>query len=229
MSPVTRVLSGYMRRLAAIPQAMPIGDEIDFGNLRIHRYNGSIVLTDLTNAGKRGKRVDEYALYDLDFLETNQVAMAQLERWLGNVIKQKMTTGEAISTLLDLMDGWDYVLTTGKPKLEPRSHRGIDVNPPTSVMPHIKKVVVNEPGLTLSIDAKPNDTMIREVTFMVDKGKRGPYRTDTFLTGLGKKGASLIYNWVRMNIDLLSNVSGLSEIREMLKADNIPYGTRYLD
>jgi len=38
-------------------EALPIGETIEVGDLRIHRYRPTVEVTDLTNAGKRGKKV----------------------------------------------------------------------------------------------------------------------------------------------------------------------------
>ena len=60
----------YIRsRYAHTKQAdLPVGKtyESDAKKLRIHRYRGSLQITDLTNAGKRGKRVSQTSVYDLD-------------------------------------------------------------------------------------------------------------------------------------------------------------------
>lgn len=74
-----------------------MGDTTESDKWRMHRYASSVQITDLTNAGKRGKKVMQYSLYDLDYqhivdpneiadefeeLVTKNVSPAQMERAL---------------------------------------------------------------------------------------------------------------------------------------------------
>ena len=47
-------------------ESISIGKTIENDGVRVHKYSGSIVVTDMSNAGKRGKKVREFTLYDID-------------------------------------------------------------------------------------------------------------------------------------------------------------------
>lgn len=55
----------------SIAEGLEIGKTIENGNLRIHRYRPSIEVTDLTNAGKRGKICRQFVIFDLDYAFRN--------------------------------------------------------------------------------------------------------------------------------------------------------------
>lgn len=49
--------------------AMSVGDEIEVNDFRLHLWSGYVTVTDLTNAGKRGKTVERFSIaeHDLSF------------------------------------------------------------------------------------------------------------------------------------------------------------------
>ena len=98
----------------------------DNGLLRIHRYRGSVSITDLTFAGKRGKSCSEFTMWDTDMIRDSMVE-AEMERVLstlaGSHSYQAATLGLKTFVLLD-SEG-----AAIKPKFEEREVRGVDVTP----------------------------------------------------------------------------------------------------
>lgn len=122
----------YIRsRYAHTKQAdLPVGKtyESDEKKLRMHRYTGSLQITDLTNAGKRGKRVRQTSVYDLDAFRDAQV-IEDWDRMIDNLPKApsydaviKIIRGHVVS--LEMFNPTSYV-----PKMEERELRGVDVAP----------------------------------------------------------------------------------------------------
>lgn len=51
------------QRSSGVRALLPIGSTVEHGGMRIHRFAPSVEVTDLANAGKRGKRVEQFSLY----------------------------------------------------------------------------------------------------------------------------------------------------------------------
>jgi hypothetical protein len=47
-------------------EGLKVGDTVENGHLRVHRYRGSMEVTDLTNAGKKGKTVRQFTIDNID-------------------------------------------------------------------------------------------------------------------------------------------------------------------
>ena len=93
--------------------------------LRFHAYSHSYQVEELVNAGKRGKVVDGFTLYDTDMIrdEEIQTAVAQFGFRLKN-----MKYDAALAMAQELANraaeqGWSY------PKLHLTTKRGVDVMP----------------------------------------------------------------------------------------------------
>ena len=215
-------------------KALLPGTTLEVGPVRYHRYMDSLRVTDLTNAGKRGKKVDQFIMYNLDYMRGNQIAQAQFEKWLAGMISKSREWRQVRMSAVALLAGYEKSDMYPIPKMDVRTLRGVDVDPSEKIAPRIRETVVDTPERTLSLDVKPSRTSIREVTFFTDKGKRGPYKTDRMILndGGGRK-AKKLYQWVVNNQDLIRDSlrrdNGLQGVRKMLNSERIPYDMFYSD
>lgn len=223
--------------LAGLKQAgefLQPGSSVEAGSVRYHRYMDSLHVTDLTNAGKRGKKVDQFVLYDLNYMRRNQIAQAQFDKWLSGVVSSSRDWKQVRRSAVGLLAGYENTGMWPIPKMDVRLLRGVDVEPSESVSPRIDEVVVDTPERTLSLDVKPKAMFIREVTFFVDQGQRGPYKSDRSITNAsGVQKTKKLYQWVVSNQDRirgsLRRDNSLQGVRRMLDADGIPYDMFYSD
>lgn len=211
-------------------QAMNPGDTLETDHLRIHRFMDSVRIWDLTNAGKRAKRVDVAVVYDLDYIKGNDIATAWFEQWLSKTVAGS-TFDQAVDGIKQFMEKLERIGAYPMPKFNQSQVKGIDVDPPQSVMKKVEYNVVDTPGLTLTVFATPSRVAIREVTFILNKeGKRGTYLHDVTVGNTENRKEKLaLYSWVVMNESRLKQAQNLVGVKEMLKADGVPYDTFYLD
>ncbi len=174
----------------ALPLAVGLTHETKLW--RLHRYMDSIVVTDLRNAGKRGKKVQEWAAIrwiakvDLDALG------AELYR-LANVgvdpEAMKMALDEAAEA------------SNGALRIDVREKRGVDVTPAG-----LPAITVHGEHITLTVSTKDfhirNEKDMNESTLIPGEG--------------GKKEIPDLYNWVKANED---HVRGLTfaQVRDALR------------
>lgn len=129
-----------------------IGDTEEHDGLRFHRYSSALRVTDLANAGKRGKSVPEFALYNLDYTFGDKAA-DELENALEAIAKAK-TYAQALQIAKKVVefvhaDGSRYGSSLN---IEERPLRGVDVDPPEGASG--AKIEIDTPHFSLSVDAR---------------------------------------------------------------------------
>ncbi len=212
-------------------QALAPGKTVETDHLRVHRYMDSLRVTDLTNAGRRGKVVDIMVIADLDYLNKNDIASFKFERWLGKVL-DGMTFQEMDRSFISLMSELERSGAYPLPNVYRNQEKGVRIDPPESVARRVEFKVLDTTERTLSVQAKPSDVSIREVIFSVDSntGRRGPYLHDTVVGNTkNRRETKTLYNWVVANESRLKKVRNLAEVQKMLQAEGVPYRTYYLD
>lgn len=155
---------------------LSIGDEMETEKWRVHRYSTSLVLTDLTNAGKRGKKVNQIALYNLDY--------------------KTIPAGAIIDDILKLVKSntsWERVLDAAK-KYQTHAGMGIDIRQQRAIdiMPAgFRPIRIDTPNV--SVEAGYDGFMV--------KNRADRYNEPTCIpraTG-GKKAIPAFYRWVKEN------------------------------
>lgn len=175
------------------------GYEDERSNLRFHRYMTSIQVTDLTNAGKRGKKVDEFTVYDLDYAEDK----AAVDRLAAQLVKAR-NYSEAKS----LAEAWtEYYTDIGagaKPKMEYRKLRGVDVTPAG-----FKPIKIHGKGV--SIEADYNTFTVKDTA---DKSNES-----TCIPAIrgGKKDIKVFYRWVKDNEVRLKTMAYRDVVKGMMQ------------
>ena len=96
------------------------GEGFENKGLRVHRYNHSIQVSDLTFAGKRGKKVQKFSLYDLDMGVTEE-SEKMLEDWADGLRRE--------TNFKKALRGAEDIVALSRAKIETSSLRGVDVAP----------------------------------------------------------------------------------------------------
>jgi hypothetical protein len=138
-----QVLIGEDVDIDELQEAIPIGKTLEVGNLRIHRFRSSIRVTDITNAGKRGKKVDEFALYDLDYVKDKK-ALKAIEDFASYVHRAK-SYKQARQMAKEVADEHSSVLMA--PKFSEEQHRGVDVAPA-----NFEKIHITTPNIEVDVN-----------------------------------------------------------------------------
>jgi hypothetical protein len=114
-----------------LSEGLAIGQEVNNGALRIHRYASSIKVTDLQNAGRRGKMVDEFALYDLDYVRDPK--LLRLINAYAARLPRETSYKRALAMAKGISDESDRLKVDvsfgGRPKLQQTQKKGVRVAP----------------------------------------------------------------------------------------------------
>jgi len=79
-----RVAARFQKKVA---KAVPLGQTLEKGLIRVHRYQDHLAIYDLTNAGKRGKKVTRM------YLETSYSYKGDEDRWLQTMSSEALDYG----------------------------------------------------------------------------------------------------------------------------------------
>ena len=176
--------------------------------LRIQRYSHAVIVTDLTNAGKRGKRCKELRLWDTDMMRSPD-AEASLEKTLTDL--PHAATFEAVydwlSGFVDL-DVSRYRIAV-PPKLDVRELRGVDVAP-AGFAP------INIETSDISLESDFDSFTIR------DKVDQNNLPTCIPATRGGKEDVRAFYRWVTDNQQAIQRMS-YHEVLSGMESAGIKY------
>ena len=178
---------------------LAMGDTIETEKWRVHRYASAVVITDLTNAGKRGKKVKEYSLYDLDYqhiVNPNDVA-AEFEK-----LAKKNVSPTQMERAINARKEMGI-------HIQIQDLRGVDVTPGG-----FKPVVID--GKNVYIEAEYS-------TFRV-KDKVDQYNLPTCIPAIkgGKKSIPQFYRWVKDNESKLKNMT-FQQVLKAMDSEQIQY------
>lgn len=180
---------------------LAVGCTFDSGNLRTHRYRDNLVLWDLTNAGKRGKKVTKLNVspsYTLNSVQRDAI----LEQTAA-VLEKLQSYQLAASLLAELAATYKTI------DLSATELRGVDVAP-TSVKPiHIKTEI-------LDLTATYSDFSISCLKDQHNQPTAIPAISN------GKKSIPLFYAWVSANQDRIKTMS-YQEVLTAMREQGIRY------
>lgn len=183
--------------------ALDIGRGIFTEYLKLHRYNGSLVVTDMENVGKRGKKVRELTVIP-------KTMNSQLE---DKILKQ------AAQSIMDMR--YDQAKAHLESILDRESHgelfelhevvkRAIDVEPAGTKINLDKKF---PDGSTIELTASPHDFMVKSRVPM-GGGDKPSFHQDTLYSPAKKQDAILFFAWVKTNLSAVGNMT-IMELRDV--------------
>lgn len=157
-------------------------------HLRLHHYTGSLRITDLENAGKRGKKVKQLSVMPKTL--NDDQASEIISRVADVIVQQDLTYPQVV----------DYLEAAGKDeyRLEETTLRGIDVEPP-GVTIHLEKKFPD--GTIVTIKSSGHDFHVTHSAVIRAPGKAADgYRQDTLYWPRAKADGILFYAWLRENV-----------------------------
>lgn len=190
MNLIRRVVASYRLAVLDIGRGMFTEDQ-----LKIHRFSDSVRITDLTNAGKRGKVCKELTII-AGYLQGDLA---------DKVLKQAVSTimhsdyAQAKAKLEALAEEHPGLFT-----LSERTLKGVDVEPVGSPVNLEKKF---PDGTIVTIEATPHEFMVKNSTVIGgDKASAG-HRQDTLYWQRSKKDGAVFYAWAKANLSKLASMT----------------------
>jgi len=196
-----RILQRFHARLATIP----IGTTIENGTARIHRYRDVIFIWDLTNAGKRGRRVERLSV-EPSYSAGGSDQRALLLDKLGEGLK-RCTNFEQTTDLIK-----DYLKENPNSfSVDSYQEKGVDVYPAG-----FKEIKIHTPRVLVEVGYK--DFTVRNLD---DK-----YNEPTCIPAVsgGLRGIPVFYRWVQEHESAIRNMDYYT-ILEQMSALGIPHHT----
>jgi hypothetical protein len=185
-----------------------LGKTVELGTVRIHRFADHFRVTDLTNAGKRGKRVAVATLSPTGFYPGDRIAWA--DNMGGALLCMCRSFDDVRRLVSDLLV--DY---PGELRFEVLEARGVDVEPAGA-----RTLTIKTSG-GLEIKASERDFSIRS-TVTIDK-----IGHDTLYWPAGTKtearaGAASFFAWLSANLSTVEAMS-IAELRAQWNALGVRY------
>ena len=177
---------------------------VENDNVRITRYTDSAVVTDLTNAGKRGKKCDIISIYELYNIPSDHSEI-DVELFIKNLSKAKNFT-QAERMIRRFVDFVNPQISSSI-KIEERQEKGVDVTPTG-----FKKLKLK--GKYVDIESGNKHFSIRD---KVDK-----MNLPTAMDKGGKRNTAMFYRFVRDNENWLKKAQ-FEDILRRLNKDGIKY------
>ena len=173
-----------------------VGQSFFTKHLKLHRYSDSLRITDMQNAGKRGKKVRELTV----------MAKTRNEAAIDSLLKQ------AAESILDMDFSQAKRHLEGDPfELHERELRGIDVEPVGTTF-LLSRTLPD--GSIVAIDASPHTFLVRSSTLISAPNKAAHgLRQDTLYGPKSKKDGQVFYDWIKANLAK----AGRMTIRELIK------------
>lgn len=181
---------------------LDIGRGMFTEHLKIHRFSDSVRITDMTNAGKRGKKVRELAViagYHNDALKDKILKQA-----VASIVH--MEYDQAKSHLEKIGEKHPGLF-----RLAETAMRGIDVEPMGTTFNLEKKF---PDGEVVQIKSSPHEFLVKDSKPISAEGKPAHgFMQDTLYYNRGKESGIVFYAWLKENLSLGGNMN----ILELMK------------
>lgn len=168
-------------------------------NLKLHHYRGVLVVTDMTNAGKRGKVVRKLNV-STSRLQEDALSEKVLSQAAESILN--FDYDQAKNHLEDVLkrEGHESLFT-----LSESTEKGVDVEPMGTTLKLEKKF----PDETIvRIQSSPHEFRVTNSQVMSAPGKAmDGMRQDTAYYGRGKKDGILFYGWLKDNLSKAANMT----------------------
>ena len=195
------------RRQRAEPVTLEVGRTIftDKG-LRIHHYQGSVQVTDMKNAGLRGKSVSRMSILPAHHLGRDEESQA-----LSSVI--------SMAFLLSYSQLRTWLRSRSDFRVEERNLRGVDVEPMATEI-HLSRTFADKSKI--DVTASPHAFRVRSSVPLVSDRHPGRYTQDTLYYEGNKAAAKKFYAWLQKNLARADKMT-ISELRDVWACEGIGY------
>lgn len=206
MSMSRRIVARYV-----LARGLDVGRTVNVGDVRIHRFRDMFRVTDLTNAGKRGKKVRTLAI-DLGYGSTVGDREAWFDELSEGLIRQ--TTYEGVVRYLNHMK-------EGEPYLNwsISEQRGIDVEPTGS-----KLTLKTNAGLVIESSASEFNVLNKQPLTHPQTGDPIGFQ-DTNYYNRGKDSANVFFTWLQSNLSQVNSLD-MNDLRRVWDQLDVKYDYR---
>jgi hypothetical protein len=190
-------------------EALELGKEtFSPHGLKYHHWHGSLSITEMANAGKRGKKVRELRV--IPDTHDDDIAIRIIQHAVKTTLS--MTYDQAKAYLEKVMQ--EHAGANGRPiyNLTETSYRGVDVEPMgTKIELHNKF----PDGSWLRITASPQDFHVTDSQVMsaLDaEGRPKPahgMHQDTSYWPAKKQDGTVFYTWLKSNMSVAGHMTGM--------------------
>lgn len=191
--------------------AVRVGETSESDAIRVSRGRSAIRVWDMENAGRRGKKVDVIALYDLDYAVHNSTQEANVGGKVEDLAQKIMSANSFSKAEKMLKDAEKAIneVSQFKVSIYESTERGVDV-PPAGFQP----IEVN--GKHVYVRSGYKDFTVRD--------KDDQYNEPTCIPAIkgGKRDVQVFYRWVKDNERKIPNMS-FSEVTKAMGQAGIKY------
>ncbi len=221
MNLVQRVATRHLvatRALIAL-EGLGRGDTFQNENVRVHRYADLLTVTDLRNAGKRGKTCDQFSA------EPTYAFKGNRQEWLGNMSSALLEYkngsnpySKMLSTIKDVLVDFPGEIQISETKL-----KAIEVEP---YGVKFEVTIPREDGKsTLEVTSSPIDFSVRDHGWMASAFKgQGAYH-DTFYVPNKRQDGIAFYGWMKDNASKVSTFKSIQDFLDLWKKLGVDYRT----
>jgi hypothetical protein len=202
MKNIFKIISEILVDEAIKKIALKVGETIENDKLRIHRYRTVIQVTDLTNAGKRGKKVDRFSLFRLEPYEKYPDLMKKIE-FLGKEKDYKSALTKTKKALEEIkQEVIKRKLSIPLISFDEYTYKGVDIKPAG-----FKPIKVKGKGVLIEADYD---------SFMV-KNTDDIYNEETCIPAIRGKKTSInqFYRWLKDNQNKVKSMNFSDVTKEM--------------
>lgn len=182
------------------------GETIEKDNIRIHRWNSSIRVWDLTNAGRIGKQVDSITIYNLDWAGKSEAD--SLVETLADNLSRVHSYSQAKSLMQKAVVEINAI-SSYKVELDERKDRGIDVSPAG-----FKEITIR--GKHVSVEVDYESFTVKDLEDMNNEPTCIPAIRHN------KRDVKMFYMWVRDNQSWIQNAR-FNEVLDGMSKAGIKY------
>jgi hypothetical protein len=187
-----------------VARTLQVGETFENDIIRVHRFQDSLKLTLLENAGKRGKQVEQWSFVAYGkVVEDSTLSQIAEDLLMARSVQEVMQVVEKVEQ--GLYDG-EY---PNKVKSFYYKLKGVDVKPAG-----FKPITLTTPNIHILADY--DSFTIRDM--------RDPYNEPTCIPAIsgGKRDIPVFYRWVKDNESLIRRMT-FAEVQDAMTALGIKY------
>jgi hypothetical protein len=190
-----------------------LGETRDQGSIRVHRWADGFEVTELTNAGKRGKKCASLRVVGGSYSSPHRPA--DFKGWdaYGESFAMLSSMAEVKAFLADVLARFPNSLAT-----HPTEKRGIDVAPGGKGIIRLQKQFPD--GTIVEVDAWPHEFLVKNSVVMHALDEHGRpraahgHRQDTLYHSRNKSGAQRFYAWIEKHMLTAQNMT-IADLRRL--------------
>ncbi len=176
--------------------------------LKFHHWHGSLSITDMTNAGKRGKKVRELRL--IPDTHDDDLAIRIIQQGVNSTLH--MNYDQAKAHLEQIQAKYPGAGGRGIFKLDEQTYRGVDVEPMGTKLELTNKF---PDGAWLRISASPQDFHVTDSAVISAPGKPAHgFHQDTSYWPVKKQDGAVFYTWLKENLSKAAHMT-IQDLRKV--------------